>query len=274
MHKTFYHRLQSTVIASLVSAIVLAFLGPFGTYTEMTFAPRLLYWVCLCHGIGVCMMLCVSFATRACAHPWYSMLPRVFIGAGLAGIPGVAIVIVMYAWMREPELPLTTTRLLQIWGQVTFLGALITLLELWRSGYILHAPKQTRKSTPETAMHLEASTIYATDLHPLLPIEHASAELVSMSMQDHYVEVTTTMGTELILMRFTDAMQKIGHVDGLRIHRSHWVAAGYIQDLHKAGHTAKVTLKDGRQLPVSRTYVDRVRLTLNQDAPTRHPQNA
>ena len=35
-----------------------------------------------------------------------------------------------------------------------------------------------------------------------------------MSMQDHYVEVTTTRGTEMVLMRFSDAIKDVAPVDG------------------------------------------------------------
>ena len=264
MKKGFYQRLQSTLIATLTSAVVLAFLGPFGTYTEMTFLPRLGYWAALCFGIGMCMMLCVSFATRACAHPWYSMLPRVFIGAAIAGVPGVGIVIMMYAWMREPELVLTTARLLEIWGQVTLLGGLITLIELWRGGYITRGSVdrvidvKLGKEVPVPTVSKVPSGQPITELHKLLSPAHAAADLISMSMQDHYVEITTTRGSEMVLMRFSDAIAKAKGVDGIRVHRSHWVATRFISDFHKSGRKAKVTLETGLQLPVSQTYVPKL----------------
>lgn len=257
----FYDRLKSAVLAASASAIVLAFLGPFGTYSEMSFGLRLVYFGLLCNGIGLCMMVCVSIATGASAHPWYSMIPRTLLGNAIGAVPGLGLVLAMYGWMREPALDLGLARLAQMWGQVTLLGTIITLAELWRTGYILPSPK-TQDSPPAKGSSRDPN-IAPTQLHAQLAPEHARSEIVSMSMQDHYVEVTTTRGTEMVLMRFSDAIKDVAPVDGLRVHRSHWVATAHIDDLQRSGHKAQITLRDGRQLPVSQTYLEQVKERMN-----------
>ena len=52
--------------------------------------------------------------------------------------------------------------------------------------------------------------------------------VVRMSMQDHYVELTTAHGSELVLLRMADAVAEADPA-GLRIHRSHWVHPAHVR---------------------------------------------
>ena len=81
-------------------------------------------------------------------------------------------------------------------------------------------------------------------------------------MQDHYVEVTTTKGTELILIRFQYAIKEMGAIAGTQIHRSHWVTLNGMRRLKRQNGKLFVELVDGRTLPVSRTYAQTVRTIL------------
>ena len=84
-------------------------------------------------------------------------------------------------------------------------------------------------------------------------------DLVCLSMQDHYVEVKTRLGAQLILMRFTDALEELTDQPGWRIHRSHWVAEGGIADIRRDSGKTFVVTTDGSELPVSRTYLPALR---------------
>ena len=91
-----------------------------------------------------------------------------------------------------------------------------------------------------------------------LPVEKRG-RLISISVADHYVEVATSAGSALILMRLTDAMAETGDTPGLQVHRSHWVAIGEVTAARRDGARAILTLSDGRDIPVSRTYVPAVK---------------
>lgn len=82
-------------------------------------------------------------------------------------------------------------------------------------------------------------------------------------MQDHYVEVTTAKGTDLILMRRADAIGELDALDGVQIHRSHWVVKSAMRGTTRQDGRLMLELIDGRILPVSRTYVATVRAVLN-----------
>ena len=81
------------------------------------------------------------------------------------------------------------------------------------------------------------------------------APIVSLSAVDHYVQVTTTKGAELVLIRLTDAIAETQPTDGLRIHRSHWVARDHVVSATRGAGKATVHLNDGRSLPVSRSHL-------------------
>lgn len=76
-----------------------------------------------------------------------------------------------------------------------------------------------------------------------------------MSVQDHYVEVTTSIGKSLLLMRLSDAIRETGDVAGLQVHRSHWVATAQVIKAKRDGDKAILTLSDGRTLPASRSRI-------------------
>lgn len=85
-----------------------------------------------------------------------------------------------------------------------------------------------------------------------LPLDKRGA-LVALMVQDHYVEVTTSKGKTLILMRLSDAIDACAPCTGLQIHRSHWVALDQISVTRRIGDAAVVVLKSGVELPVART---------------------
>jgi len=89
-------------------------------------------------------------------------------------------------------------------------------------------------------------------------------DLISLSKQDHYLEVCTVGGKDIVLYRMNDAEADLRGVKGLRIHRSHWVALPHVEELRRSGSSYHVLLKDGRTLPVSRPNVRPLRKALSE----------
>lgn len=86
-----------------------------------------------------------------------------------------------------------------------------------------------------------------------LPAEIDGA-LLHLSVSDHYVEVATDRGTGRVLMRFSDAIGEVASVDGLRVHRSHWVARAAVATVERDRGRTFLTLTNGARVPVSRAY--------------------
>lgn len=85
--------------------------------------------------------------------------------------------------------------------------------------------------------------------------EELRGPILRISGRDHYVDVTTTHGMSSVLMRFSDALAELDGVDGLQVHRSHWVAAGAVVGGAREGGRPFLRLTGGDMVPVSRTYL-------------------
>lgn len=103
-----------------------------------------------------------------------------------------------------------------------------------------------------------AETDAAPALLEGLPLQ-LRAPLVCLSVEDHYVDITTTKGHALVLIRLSDAIREARPTPGLRIHRSHWVALDAVARTVRVGGKLQVETQDDRRLPVSRSYAESVR---------------
>ena len=78
-------------------------------------------------------------------------------------------------------------------------------------------------------------------------------ELVSLQAQDHYLEVTTAKGRDLILMRSVGCRGGTdGLYPGMRVHRSWWVARSAVAGIETTGDRMSVRLSNDVIVPVSR----------------------
>lgn len=79
----------------------------------------------------------------------------------------------------------------------------------------------------------------------------APRELLAVEAADHYIQVHTSRGKELVHYRFGDAVAELEAWDGLRIHRSAWVAGHGVKRLDESGRSLAAILVTGDRLPVS-----------------------
>lgn len=250
------HRLLATPVfwaILAVIALVLGLSGPFGTFQSMPLVPRLGYWALIVVTTGLAGWLTATWVVLAFElRDWPFWVEAVAAGA----LVGVVVSLVVHglnaallglplfsveAWLEQaPATPL--------------IGLAVTGAIVWSS-------------------RREALTFLATDPAPAapspagppaarllarLPFDKRGA-LLSLSVQDHYTEVTTTAGRALVLMRLSDAMAEAEGVPGLQVHRSHWVALPAVARVRRDGARAVLTLKDGRELPVSRSFLPDVK---------------
>ncbi|MGZ5986730.1 MAG: LytTR family DNA-binding domain-containing protein [Caulobacteraceae bacterium] len=87
-----------------------------------------------------------------------------------------------------------------------------------------------------------------------LPLKLRGAEIWAVEAEDHYLRLHTSKGQDLILMRLSDAIVELEGIEGAQAHRSWWVAREAITSAERGDGRATLTLKDGAQVPVSRTY--------------------
>jgi hypothetical protein len=92
-----------------------------------------------------------------------------------------------------------------------------------------------------------------------LPLKLRGAEVWAVEAEDHYLRLHTSKGQDLILMRLADAVSELEGIEGAQVHRSWWVARDAIADAKRGDGRATLTLKDGSEAPVSRTYAGLLR---------------
>jgi DNA-binding LytR/AlgR family response regulator len=72
-------------------------------------------------------------------------------------------------------------------------------------------------------------------------------------MEDHYVRVHTAAGDVMVHGRMADfETELIGRVEGLRVHRSWWVARAAVTGWTKEDKSLTLQLRNGLSVPVAR----------------------
>lgn len=220
-----------------------ALTGPFGTYELLGYLTRLAYWGLVILGCGAAFNYAILVVL---ANERLSALPRVAalaIASALATPVGGAIVYVLDNVFRGGHDGLDY----YVWLCVCVFGVgmAITLVQYWRP---------TRAEMQFAAAGAaEPSNGIIDRIKPDI-----GDDILSMSMQDHYVEVVTEHGTQLVHTRFSDAVVAVADRPGLQCHRSHWVALDAIADAKLTGRSKHVVLTDGRKIPVSARYAGRL----------------
>jgi len=89
-------------------------------------------------------------------------------------------------------------------------------------------------------------------------------KIISISSQDHYVEVVTAASKQLIRARLADITPQISEEIGIVPHRSHWVARSAVEQFDDKTQPKVLALNNGSKIPVARGRVKDVRNWLNQ----------
>ena len=225
-------------------ALVLGVSGPFGTFESLGPGLRLPYWAGVVFGtyaLGAAIaLLLVDRLDRDGAHVVWCVLR----GGALVGLPVAGFLML---W----NLPFLGWRGLstQIAG-TSLLGAFVVSWVVLGLRAMLFGPNGPLGASPENSA--------APAILQRLPLEKRGA-LVALSATDHYVEVVTDRGRELVLMRLSDAINETAPAQGLQVHRSHWVALERVRGARRRGDGALLDMGAGLEIPVSRRHMGAIR---------------
>lgn len=228
--------------------LALAAMGPFGTF-EKGGLMSLGYWM----SVTVCWFLLSSLARKVLARwrPRLAPFPALGLRVSLATPPMMLFVTfanqaIGFDWQPTPE------ELAQLFWQVLLLGGGISYL----TDTVLDGLSQ-RGAVPEA---LQTPTAIPTSDGGLLEKLPPSVRgpILCLEMEDHYVRIHTARGSGLVLMRMTDAVAQVGTADGLRVHRSWWVAADAVRQVSRRGRTVQLDLGNGLSVPVSQPHLKAV----------------
>ena len=225
--------------AQIAIGAALGWIGPFGTHDMMPAPQRLLYWMICIPVIG----LFVRFAMRTVIGKSWPLPLRIAAGSVLAGFPASFIVLLLHG-LFVGAMNFDAGGLAEVYLTVTIvIGLAAYPLVLLAAARAAETPEAAPESPPASSPFLRR-----------IPAR-LGADLLWLSAEDHYIRVTTPLGSDLILCRLSDAIAELGGEAGQRVHRSHWVARRAVDAIERRDGKTVLRLTNGETVPVSQSYV-------------------
>jgi hypothetical protein len=85
-----------------------------------------------------------------------------------------------------------------------------------------------------------------------------NAELLAIKAEQHYIQIWSDQGTDLVRFRFSDIDKVLGECNGIQVHRSWWVNLDRVNTWRQAGRKLELTINDELSVPVSLSYKNAV----------------
>lgn len=229
---------------ALAAALVLTITGAFDTGDE-PFRERLIYWFTVMAAGSAWGQVSDRLLAR-----WMDMEGRPWLHISALTV-AVAVPMSLFVWAATglffhralypaSYLPLLVVPVLTVTAAtcavIVFLGRAI--------------PVQTHAS-PDGARPVK--------IIERLPRRLSGARVIAVQAEDHYLRVHTDRGSDLILMRLSDALTELEGLEGAQTHRSWWVAKDAVQGASRGDGRATLALHGGLTAPVSRRYARALR---------------
>ncbi len=230
------------------AGVFLALGGAFGS-GDAALGQRLAYWVPLLVIGGlwghVCSLLVERFLDVD-ARPW---LATAALTAVITG-PLTVVIWALTGLMFEGRLR-HADDLVHFFPPVALITVVLSALNVFLG----------RKQPVET--HAAAPGAAPSRFLERLPPKLRSARLIAVQAEDHYLRLHTDRGSDLVLMRLSDALDELEGLEGAQTHRSWWVARDAVASVARGDGRAALTLNGGPDseliAPVSRRYAKALR---------------
>ena len=237
-------RLRRHLLGLALAIAVFSYLGPFGTGTRLSPVELVIYWAIAMTVNWAIAMAIIPFSASALKRAGKPAWVGVVAGALAAATPGTGIVVALEAAFNR-SLTLAA-ELVYVYSCVAVVFVVVGLL-----AYRLIDRTESTTDNAESRQP-DASPLAAPFLSRLSA--RRGRKLLHLHMQDHYVEAHTDKGSELVLLRFRDAIRELEGLDGMQVHRSHWVAASAVDRAMRRNGRLFLKLTNGDEVPVSRSF--------------------
>ena len=237
-------RSRAVLVAWASLTIMMALAGPFGSYEQVPLHRRLAVWVVI-----TALAIVLTTAIRVFVYTFWKIEDYWRGGTLTALIAALVLTLPLYRLAQvSGNAHLTMPPgLIEIGGFIFCLtmgfNALRHGLETDGLSGFVDGDEAPAPLLPRLALRLP---------------DECRGPVLRISGRDHYVDVTTACGEASLLMRFSDALAELEGVDGMQVHRSHWVAADAVIGGGREGGRVVLRLTDGGRVPVSRTYMAEV----------------
>ncbi|MDF1719204.1 MAG: LytTR family DNA-binding domain-containing protein [Minwuia sp.] len=238
--------------------LVAVTVGPYGTFDQLTTVERMQYWgmSIVLNWIQIRLVHMALDRAFACTRFWVPVL----LACCLASVPGTFEVM----WLEDrfrPELKHDLT-FATLYPQVLLLSLAVTVPMVHyftgRRKVIDLKEAAVQQDSESSAATAAPGALTGPPFLQRIPIR-LGRDLLCLQAEDHYVRVHTALGDDLILHRFSDCVQELDGIEGLRVHRSWWIARAAVADVARRDRKTWLLLTNGLEVPVSRTYMAAVK---------------
>ena len=229
-------RLALDLLLLAAVGLAMAQMGPYGTI-EAPEPLRTAYWLVAVIGSGLFGIVVDSLLARRIRGFW----ARIFVVSLVITPPVTLFIYALNAVMLD--LPRRWWLIPQLAWQVLVVMLLLIALRaaLWRRVVETRTVVVPPLPEAERAFRMRLSA------------RRRSARLIAIEAEDHYVRVHTDEGSELVLMRISQAVDELAQAHGYRLHRSWWAAADAIEAVKWKRGGGEALLAGGLKAPVSRS---------------------
>ncbi len=258
---TWPQALPNVLFYGALTSLVIALLEPESSEGLHVIAAYLHWFLQITFAAGLWLAVFMSMVKRevnARALPWLAIAMMPFIFAA------VSLPVDILSGTEVPpkdgflDLPYWyLTEFTGVFDSGLFIGIVMTMVIYAVDAAadelpVTPAPQSTPQAAPPALHRLFANVPPRRDV-----------KLIRAEAQDHYVALITDAGTDLVLMPFTEAVEKLSVYNGLQCHRSHWIMRDQVHDLRRAGSAWECEMENGDVVPVSRRRARDVRETLS-----------
>ena len=223
--------------AALALALLLGFLGPFGSQQAFERPARYGFWFGLTLFGYACVLAAFVLVEAAPRLSRLAAPARIILAALISSVPQA----LATAWalsLLQPGRRFAPADLPALFAAVLAVQLIFALAAF---GLDRRAPSPAiARTSPKFLEKLPA---------------HLAGDLIALEAQDHYLKVHTDRGSHMLLMRLSDAAAQLSDDQGLQVHRGWWVANDAVASAGKS----QLHLRNGLTVPVSRTYLQAVR---------------
>lgn len=235
---------KRSVTVAAAAALLLATSGAFDT-GERPFHERLIYWLIVMGAGSAWGQFCQRLLPRWLnleGRPWLhiAVLAGLVTGPMCLFVWGATGLFFYGEWFPPPLLPRLVVPVLTTTAAVSALIVLLGRAIPIRTAASLYPAKPVR-FVGRMPLHLRAGRI------------------IAVQAEDHYLRVHTDLGSDLILMRLSDAVAELDGLEGAQTHRSWWVAKEAVRGAKRGDGRATLELEGGLTAPVSRSYAATLR---------------
>jgi len=82
----------------------------------------------------------------------------------------------------------------------------------------------------------------------------ADAEILAIKAEQHYIQIWSDQGKDLVRYRFKDLEKTLGACHGVQVHRSWWVNLDQVQTCKNDGRKLELLMRDDLTVPVSLSH--------------------